>query len=144
MATVEAYVLAIHQVCEESGKGVARVGEVAKKLGVAASTVVQRLRKLVDAGLVIHRPHKGVRLSRSGEELAVHLVRRRRLLELFLARVLEMTWDETHEEAKRLEDAFSDPLMERIDRYLNYPERDLNGNAIPRPATPQGEPPASR
>lgn len=137
MATVEAYVLAIHQVCEESGKGMARVGEVAKKLGMAASTVVQRLRKLVDAGLVVHRPHKGVRLSRSGEELALRLLRRQRLLEVFLVRVLEMTGDEVHEEAKRLEVAVSDRLVDRIDRYLNYPGQDPHGDPIPRPGDPR-------
>src|SRR5580693_5516422 len=67
-----------------------------------------------------------------GRRLALKVIRRHRLLELFLARTLEMSWDEVHEEAEHMEHAASERLVDRIDAYLGYPAVDPHGDPIPR------------
>jgi len=73
----------------------------------------------------------GLRLTAQGERAALRVVRRHRLLETFLVRVLDMAWDEVHAEAELLEHALSDRLEERIDALLGHPTRDPHGDPIP-------------
>jgi DtxR family Mn-dependent transcriptional regulator len=82
-----------------------------------------------------------VRLTAAGELAALRIIRRHRVLELFLAETLGYEWDRVHDEAERLEHAASDELIERLARLLGEPERDPHGNAIP---TAQGEVDTSR
>jgi DtxR family transcriptional regulator, Mn-dependent transcriptional regulator len=89
-------------------------------------------------------PYEGARLTPSGRRLALKVLRRHRLLELFLAQTLEMTWDEVHEEAEHMEHAASDRLIDRIDAYLGHPAVDPHGDPIPRAdgslTEPEGRP----
>src|SRR5262249_61195367 len=89
-------------------------------------------------------PYEGARLADAGRRLALKVIRRHRLLELFLARTLEMAWDEVHEEAEHMEHAASERLVDRIDAYLGYPAVDPHGDPIPRAdlslAEPEGLP----
>ena len=119
--TAEDYVKAIHEVCSDSGKQVATTGELAKRLGVSSSTVSCMLRPLAQSGLVIYRTYKGVRLSDTRETLVLHILRRHRLLKLFLVNTLGIPWHEAHEEAGHLEHAASNRLVARIDEYLQHP-----------------------
>jgi DtxR family Mn-dependent transcriptional regulator len=64
--------------------------------------------------------------------LALRVLRRHRLIELFLARTLNLTWDEVHDEAENMEHAVSDLLVDRIDAYLGYPAADPHGDPIPK------------
>jgi DtxR family Mn-dependent transcriptional regulator len=64
--------------------------------------------------------------------LALRVIRRHRLIELFLLQTLDMTWDEVHDEAEHMEHAVSDLLVERIDAFLGRPEVDPHGDPIPR------------
>ena len=77
------------------------------------------------------RPDNGVRLTSAGEKLAARVLRRHRLIELFLVQVMGMNWDEVHEDAEQMEHVVSDPLIERIDEMLGHPEFDPHGDPIP-------------
>lgn len=104
---------------------------VAERTGMKQSTVSGALSRLVDAGLVEHKPYRKVGLTPAGRRSAVTMVRRHRLLETFLVKVLDYSWDEVHEEADALEHAVSDKMIEKIDRYLGHPTQDPHGDAIP-------------
>jgi DtxR family Mn-dependent transcriptional regulator len=73
--------------------------------------------------------------------LALRMIRRHRLIELFLLRTLDMSWDEVHDEAEHMEHAVSDLLVDRIDAFLGHPEVDPHGDPIPRGDGPVLEPP---
>jgi DtxR family Mn-dependent transcriptional regulator len=80
---------------------------------------------------VHYEPYMGVRLTDAGEKLASLVLRRHRLIELFLVKVLGMSWAEVHDEAERLEHAVSEQLIDRIDEMLGRPEVDPHGDPIP-------------
>jgi DtxR family Mn-dependent transcriptional regulator len=109
---------------------------IAERLGVSAASVTAMVKRLAEQSLLRHEPYYGVRLTPAGELAGLCVVRRHRILELFLAEVLGYEWDRVHEEAERLEHAVSDHLIERLARLLDNPERDPHGSAIP---TAQGE-----
>ena len=104
---------------------------IAEAAGVRLSTVSDALRKLSDNELIEHVRYGAVTLTPEGRELAVLMTRRHRLLETFLVRQLEYSWDEVHDVADRLEHAVTDDLVNRIDRVLGYPTRDPHGDPIP-------------
>ena len=88
--------------------------------------------KKLEAHQLLERPQSsGLRLTAEGEAAALRVVRRHRLLETFLAQMLDMSWDEVHAEAELLEHALSDRLEERIDVVLGHPTRDPHGDPIP-------------
>lgn len=89
------------------------------------------MKALADAGLVEYESRAGVRLSPRGEQLALHVLRRHRLVELFLVSVLGLDWSVVHEEADLLEHAISDRVLERIDALLGHPTVDPHGDPIP-------------
>lgn len=146
-AKVEDYLKAIYQVSLASENGAASTGDVAERLHVTPGSVTTMLQRLADSGLVKYQSHRGARLSASGKKLALGVLRRHRLLELFLAKTLGLTWDEIHEEAENLEHAVSDRLVDRIDAHLGMPDRDPHGDPIPNVdgslRTTPGEPLAS-
>lgn len=131
--TVENYVKAIYMICTASDRPTASTGEIARRLHVSPGSVTSMLRTLSDSGLVNYQAYEGVALSESGHRLALRVLRRHRLIELFLEKTLGMTWDEVHEEAEDLEHAVSDRLIDRIDKFMDYPERDPHGDPIPGP-----------
>ncbi len=90
------------------------------------------LKTLSEASLATYTPYEGARLTDSGQQLAMKVIRRHRLLERFLAETLTMSWDEVHEEAEHMEHAASERLIDRIDAYLGYPAVDPHGDPIPR------------
>src|SRR5690349_6987149 len=90
------------------------------------------LKTLSESNLAEYTPHRGAKLTPSGKALALRVLRRHRLIELFLSRTLDLTWDEVHEEAEHMEHAVSDLLVDRIDSYLGYPSADPHGDPIPR------------
>jgi DtxR family Mn-dependent transcriptional regulator len=89
------------------------------------------LKTLAESGLARYTPYEGVNLTDAGRTLALRVLRRHRLLELFLVRTLDFSWDEVHDEAEHLEHAVSDRLVDRIDAFLGYPETDPHGDPIP-------------
>src|SRR5947207_6504435 len=109
------------------------MGQLASALGVVPGTATTMVKTLAESGLVKYEPYSGVRLTASGERLAALVVRRHRLIELFLVKVIGMSWTEVHDEAEHLEHAVSDRLIERIDDMLGRPAVDPHGDPIPDP-----------
>jgi DtxR family Mn-dependent transcriptional regulator len=134
-STVENYLKAIHQGQSGLAEGVRLVpmGQVAAALGVTPGTATTMVKALAEAGLVEYEPYSGVRLSAAGERLAGLVLRRHRLVELFLVQVMGMKWDEVHDDAEQLEHVVSERLIERIDEMLGRPTHDPHGDPIPDP-----------
>ncbi len=107
------------------------MGRVAEALRVVPGTATTMVKALSDAGLVDYAPRIGVSLTQPGRRLALHVLRRHRLLEQFLVEVLDFDWSEVHEEAEQMEHVVSDLLLERIDKYLGHPTEDPHGDPIP-------------
>ncbi|KJL34322.1 metal-dependent transcriptional regulator [Microbacterium azadirachtae] len=105
--------------------------QLAAKLGIAPSSVTEMVKKLAAAGLVSHVPYGAVRLTDDGEQRALAIIRRHRLIETWLVREFDYAWDEVHDEAEVLEHTISDRLLEGIDARLGRPRFDPHGDAIP-------------
>ena len=131
--TVENYVKAIFKICRQNGNRMATTGRLATALDVSPGTVTSMLKALSESGLATYTPYEGVQLTESGLELALEILRRHRLIECFLAEVLDMSWDEVHDDAEQLEHSVSDRLIERIDEFLGQPDFDPHGDPIPKP-----------
>jgi DtxR family Mn-dependent transcriptional regulator len=130
--TVENYVKAIFTICSSQQGEPAATGQLAGSLGVSPGTVTSMLKTLSESNLATYTPYEGVRLTSAGNALALRVLRRHRLIELFLVKTLNLSWDEVHEEAEHMEHAVSDWLIDRIDSALGYPQTDPHGDPIPR------------
>lgn len=130
--TVENYVKTIFQICFAQSGRPAATGQLSTALHVSPGTVTSMLKTLSESGLATYTPYEGVRLTAAGTALALRVVRRHRLIELFLSNTLNLSWDEVHEEAEHMEHAVSDRLVDRIDAFLAFPEFDPHGDPIPR------------
>ena len=129
--TTENYLKSIFAVSESSENELVGLGEIAHAIGVTPGTVTTMMKSLHEAGLVDYRPRAGVRLTESGRRQALDVVRRHRLVELFLVEVLKLDWADVHDEAEVLEHAISDRLLDRIDEILGHPTADPHGDPIP-------------
>ena len=109
------------------------MGQLAASLGVAPGTATTMVKTLAESGLVEYEPYSGVALTTAGEKLAALVLRRHRLVELFLVKVMGLKWDEVHDEAELLEHVVSDRLIDRMDEMLGRPEADPHGDPIPDP-----------
>lgn len=136
-STVENYLKAIYhgQSALTGQAGLVPMGSVASALGVTPGTATTMVKALAESGLADYEPYSGVRLTAAGEKLAALVLRRHRLVELFLVQVMGMSWDEVHDEAEQLEHVVSERLIDRIDDMLGRPARDPHGDPIP---TPEG------
>lgn len=129
-STVENYLKALFLLDPRGEKQIA-TGEIAKSLDVTPGSATSMVKTLAKAGLVAHRPHYGVTLTEQGHTLAVHVVRRHRIVELFLVQILGMDWSEVHEEAEQLEHVVSDEVISRMNDLLGHPTHDPHGDPIP-------------
>jgi DtxR family transcriptional regulator, Mn-dependent transcriptional regulator len=132
-STVENYLKAIYQGQSTLKAGVRLVpmGQVAQALSVTPGTATTMVKALAESGLAEYEPYSGVRLTPAGEKLAGLVLRRHRLVELFLVQVMGMSWAEVHDEAEQLEHVVSERLIERIDEMLGRPTHDPHGDPIP-------------
>jgi len=132
-STVENYLKAIYQAeIPQNNRGeLVPMGQLSSALGVVPGTATTMVKALAETGLVRYEPYAGVQLTEAGQRLAALVLRRHRVLELFLVKVLDMSWAEVHEEAERLEHAASDRLIDRIDAMLGRPSVDPHGDPIP-------------
>jgi DtxR family Mn-dependent transcriptional regulator len=131
-STVEDYLKCIQR--EErrgGGQDLVSTGRIAHEMQVAPGTVTAMMKTLTLSGLVEYEPYMGVRLTESGRALATHVLRRHRLVELFLVRIMGMDWSGVHQEAEVLEHSVSDRLIERMDEMLGHPRVDPHGDPIP-------------
>jgi DtxR family transcriptional regulator, Mn-dependent transcriptional regulator len=104
---------------------------VASQLHIANGSVTGMLKKLSREKLLHYKPYQGVTLTTAGRRMALKIVRRHRLWEVFLAERLGFHWDEVHDEAERLEHVTSDELERKLDKVLGYPAADPHGDPIP-------------
>jgi DtxR family Mn-dependent transcriptional regulator len=134
-STVENYLKAIY--LGQSGlprdEHLVPMGHVAAALGVTPGTATTMVKALAESGLAEYEPYSGVRLTAAGERLAGLVLRRHRLVELFLVNVMGMSWAEVHDEAEQLEHVVSERLIQRIDEMLGNPTHDPHGDPIPTP-----------
>ena len=106
-------------------------GLLARELGVSPPSVSAMVKRLAGEHLLQRASRRSLQLTYRGEVAALLVIRRQRLVETFLVQVLEMPWDEVHDEAALLEHALTDRLEQRIDAMLDYPTRDPHGDPIP-------------
>lgn len=128
-APVEDYLKAIYEITQRDGT--ASTNEVAAALDVAAASVTGMIRRLAQQGYLDHVPYRGVQLTAEGRRAALRTIRRHRIIETYLTRVLDYAWDRVHDEAERLEHAASDELIDRMAAALGNPTEDPHGAPIP-------------
>jgi DtxR family Mn-dependent transcriptional regulator len=126
---VQDYLKAIHRL--GGAEQMVSPVEIAARLGVRAPSVTGMLKRLAEAGWIVYEPHRGARLSERGLAEALRVVRRHRLVELFLTRVLGLDWSEVDAEAEALEHAISPRLEQALASHLGEPVEDPHGHPIP-------------
>ena len=127
---VQDYAKAIYSLHRRSDEPVS-TSAIADRLGVSAASTSAMVKRLETLGLVRRKPYHGVELTPAGERVALEVIRHHRLIELYLAEALDMSWDRVHEEAEVLEHAISPELSELIAKKLGNPTHDPHGDPIP-------------
>ena len=128
--TEENYLKVIHRLSEATTEDIS-TNAVAELMQTKAASVTDMLRKLAEKGWVNYQKYQGVRLSAEGEKIALSIVRKHRLWEVFLVDKMGFNWDEVHEIAEQLEHIESDQLVNKLDEYLGFPKTDPHGDPIP-------------
>lgn len=128
--TEENYLKIIHALSGRDGLEVS-TNALAESTSTRAASVTDMLRKLAEKGLIHYKKYQGVRLTESGEKVAINVIRKHRLWEVFLVEKLGFGWDEVHDIAEELEHIPSDHLVERLDSFLGHPRFDPHGDPIP-------------
>jgi DtxR family Mn-dependent transcriptional regulator len=124
------YLKAVWELAVDSG-GIASTKDVAARLSVSPASVSNMFARLQEMGLVRYERYRGATLTERGRKEALRLVRRHRLIEIFLLEHLGYDWQEVHDEAERLEHAVSDGFTERLAALLGHPDHDPHGDPIP-------------
>jgi DtxR family Mn-dependent transcriptional regulator len=130
-STVEDYLKCIYFEARSAPGVLVATGRIASAMNVAPGTVTAMMKTLSESGLIRYEPYAGVSLTDAGRKLATHVLRRHRLVELFLVEIMGMDWSEVHAEAEVLEHAVSESLIDRIDEMLGHPTVDPHGDPIP-------------
>jgi DtxR family Mn-dependent transcriptional regulator len=107
------------------------VSALARRLSISAPSVSNMAKRLAKAGLIRRAPYRGLTLTEEGRKAALGVVRRHRLVELYLVEVLGYSWEDVHEEAEKLEHAVSDRFTERLAELLGHPDHGPHGDPIP-------------
>ncbi len=128
--TEENYLKAIYKLSLVSGGSIS-TNNIAAQVNTKAATVTDMLKKLSEKNYIIYQKYQGVSLSPEGRKIALNIVRKHRLWEVFLVEKLGFKWDEVHDIAEQLEHIRSDELINELDRFLNYPKFDPHGDPIP-------------
>lgn len=129
-STEENYLKAIYHLSSGHSDAVL-TSEIAQSMSTTSASVTDMIKRLSDKNLIAYERYKGVRITRKGEKLALNIIRRHRLWEVFLTDVLKFNWDEVHEMAEELEHVSSDELVTRLDAFLGHPRFDPHGDPIP-------------
>jgi DtxR family transcriptional regulator, Mn-dependent transcriptional regulator len=125
----ENYIKAIFHLQEEDG--IVTTNALARQLDTRAASVTDMLKKLKTQKLLLYEKYRGFRLSPEGRRMALQIIRKHRLWELFLVKKLRFGWEEVHEMAEELEHISSKKLVDRLDEFLGYPKSDPHGDPIP-------------
>ena len=127
--TEENYLKAIFKIAENTN-GKVSTNAIAEKLNTKASSVTDMIKKLAEKQLVMYEKYQGVKLTEDGEKIAIQIIRKHRLWEYFLVNTLDFKWDEVHEIAEELEHINSDALIDKLDKFLSFPQYDPHGDPI--------------
>lgn len=127
----ENYIKTIYSIAEKSDMDYVNTNSIAEKLDMKASSVTEMLKKFESAEIVDYKKYKGVKLTSKGTTLALNLIRKHRLWEVFLLEKLDFKWDEVHDIAEQLEHIQSKELTDRLDAFLDHPKFDPHGDPIP-------------
>jgi DtxR family Mn-dependent transcriptional regulator len=127
--SVEDFLKAVFTLQQESER--VQTNTLRDALKIAAPSVTDMAKRLVAAGLIDYQKYRGVILTDAGREIALKVIRRHRLIELYLVRELGYELREVHNEAERLEHAVSDHFIEALSRKLGHPQIDPHGDPIP-------------
>lgn len=128
--TEENYIKAVFYICQQ-GQDAANTNAIASRLQTKAASVSDMIKKLAEKKILSYEKYKGVSLTKEGKKIALRLVRKHRLWEVFLVEKLGFKWDEVHEMAEQLEHIKSPDLIKRLDAFLDYPKIDPHGDPIP-------------
>lgn len=128
--TEENYLKLIYHLSGASREEVS-TSALAEQTQTKAASVTDMLKKLAEKGLIHYKRYQGVRLTEEGEQMALKVIRRHRLWEVFMVEKLGFRWDEVHPIAEELEHVASDELINRLDAFLNFPVSDPHGDPIP-------------
>ena len=128
--TEENYLKTIYKLQEQNGDTVAN-SDLAKAMEVHSASVTDMLKKMARKKLINYEKSRGFRLTEKGKQIALNIIRKHRLWEVFLLEKLGFGWDEVHEIAEQLEHIQSESLINRLDTYLGHPKADPHGDPIP-------------
>ena len=128
--TEENYLKAIFKLSRRSELGVS-TNALAERMDTKASSVTDMMKRLSAKNLVDYQKYQGVMLTEKGKKVAVDIIRKHRLWEVFLVNHLNFGWDEVHEVAEQMEHINSPLLVNRLDKFLNHPKYDPHGGPIP-------------
>jgi DtxR family transcriptional regulator, Mn-dependent transcriptional regulator len=128
-SSAENYIKSIYHLQEQ--EGMVTTNELAAALKTKPASVTDMMKKLKAKKLLHYEPYQGFRLTQEGNKVALHIIRRHRLWEFFLAEKLKFTWDEVHEVAEELEHVTNKKLIDKLDEFLGFPSVDPHGDPIP-------------
>lgn len=128
--TEENYLKAIFKLQQNRDYTVSN-SDLSKELGIQSASVTDMLKKMDKKKLIHYEKSKGVKLTEKGKQVAISIIRRHRLWELFLVEKLQFGWEEVHEIAEQLEHIQSEELINRLDSFLGHPKADPHGDPIP-------------
>ncbi|AWH84544.1 iron-dependent repressor [Flavobacterium album] len=126
----ENYLKVIYHLSQNANKGVT-TNAIANVMESKPSSVTDMVQKLADKELVIYKKYQGVALTDKGKFMALMIVRKHRLWEVFLVEKLHFSWDEVHDVAEQLEHIKSEKLTDKLDEFLDFPTEDPHGDPIP-------------
>jgi len=127
--SVEDYLKSIYHLTSQGG--FATTSDIAGMLEIAPPSVSGMMKRLSETGLIEHVPYRGVQLTPQGRRAALQMIRRHRILEVYLTQQLGYDWGDVHDEAERLEHAVSEKLIDRMAGALGEPRYDPHGAPIP-------------
>ncbi|MBP92551.1 iron (metal) dependent repressor, DtxR family [Bizionia echini] len=128
--TEENYIKAIYHLGKQGRENV-NTNALAEAMNTKASSATDMIRKLAEKDYANYKKYKGVTLTESGKDIAINIIRKHRLWEVFLVEKLNFTWDEVHELAEQLEHIKSQKLIDELDAFLGHPTHDPHGDPIP-------------
>jgi DtxR family Mn-dependent transcriptional regulator len=128
--TEENYLKCIYKLSENAPEGISNTA-IADEMNIKAATVTDMLKKLSEKNLVNYEKYYGVKITEKGKKIALHIIRKHRLWEVFLVKILNFKWDEVHIIAEQMEHIRSEELIDRLDKFLEHPKMDPHGDPIP-------------
>ena len=114
-----------------NGTGVVNVNELSKHLNIKMPTVTSMMKKLAAKNLVHYESYKPLKLTDLGKKEAAAIIRKHRLMEMFLVEKMGFGWEQVHDIAEQIEHIQSPLFFEKMDELLGYPKVDPHGSPIP-------------